>query len=142
MSARRVPAIASLTVFSVLATLALLVTPASAATLNVGPSDVYASKTYYSTPRYKATTGTISMKVTSVANLWGGSLKTGLRTSVGVGESTQFPVSNIGVSVGYLNIYAPPAQSQIFASGYYYYNAQLSGVFGSDWTTWSGTVTW
>lgn len=133
---------ATLTAISAFAVVALLVAPAAAATLNLGPSDVYASKTYYSTPRYKATTGTITMKVTSVANLWGGSLKTGLRTSVGVGESTQFPVSNIGVSVNYRNVYAPPAQSQVFASGYYYYNAQLSGVFGSDWTTWSGTVTW
>ncbi len=88
------------------------------ATLNLNNSTAYYSKTYYSTPRYKTTTGTVTMKVTSIANTWGGALKTGLRTSTAPGESTQFPRSDAGVSVSYRNVSAPPAHASQFAAGY------------------------
>ena len=127
----------------VLALLSVLLVAPAVQALSLGPSDVYYSKTYYSTPNYKASTGASIMTVSSIAQTYGGFLKTGMRTNNGgSGESTQFPRSDAGVSVQYRNVDAPPGYAYTFSSGTYYFTAQLAGVFSNQATTWNGNVSW
>lgn len=109
-------------------------------------SDVYPSKTYYSTPRYKPTTGTAVMTLTSYwdNNCGSGGAWLGMRTNAGAsGESTQFPwfTGNPGTAKSFRNVSAPPAFSTIFSSGYYYMNAQI-GCGSGSYGTWSGSLNW
>jgi hypothetical protein len=115
---------------------------AEAATLSLGPSVAYSTKTYYTTPRYKAATGTASFNYTANTGTCSviKPINIGFRTnaSTGSGESTQFPSVTLGNTVAFRNVQAPPSLSTQFSAGYYYFTAQdlCSGA------SWSGVVTW
>lgn len=104
----------------------------------------YNSKTYYSTPRYKAVTGQAGTTgVTwsaAPSGCGGGGLHTGFRnTPAYTGEVTNFPW-NTG-SVMYININQSPQYAMTFAAGTYYMTAQYTDQ-PSCYATWSGTLNW
>jgi len=142
---------ASLGAIGLVATLTCALTAgmsAQAQTTDLGPADVFASKTYFSNPHFKSATGSAYIQTTGGASTSGGTacganLYTGLRTNAGTsGELTQFPLSPLSTSVAYRNVAAPPGSYYTFSSGYYYVNAQDAGAASSCVISWSGQLSW